>query len=173
MAGIRITQLPEKLTAPEQGDFFVLDDGTTAQKVDFDTLAGAVIEAYDGATLAGTAQSVQSAFNSINSNKESVDTNGAYTTLTSGIYYIKKHGFVNVFAHKTGITLSARSWTDVATLPVGYRPSTTIYAATVLGNNGAVPAYVRVHSGGGIGLYASESISSQLVIFNVTFAVAE
>lgn len=168
MSGIRITQLPEKLTAPEQGDFFVIDDGTTAQKVDFDTLAGAVIEAYDGSTLGGTAQSVQDAIDG----REAVDTNDTYTTLSSGIYYIKKHGFVQTFAYKTGTTLSANTWVLVGTLPTGYRPSTTVYGSTTLGNSGQLSAYVRVQSDGGIYLYTGTAMSSGLMVFNIIFAVA-
>jgi hypothetical protein len=60
MSGIRITQLPEKITAPEQGDFFVVDDGTAAEKVDFNTMAAGVVESYE-TTLAGETQTVKDA----------------------------------------------------------------------------------------------------------------
>lgn len=169
MAGIRINQLPEKLTAPEQGDFFVIDDGTAAQKVDFDTLAASVLESYDGSTLGGTAQSVQDAING----REAVDTNGTYTNLVTGVYYIKKHGFVNITAYKTSTSLTANTWNLIGTLPTGYRPSRSIHSGTVIGNSGNIPALVRVQTDGTIHMYTSTAINSALIVFNITFAVAE
>lgn len=169
MSGIRITQLPEKLTAPEQGDFFVIDDGTTAQKVDFDTLAASVLEAYDGSILGGSAQSVQDAING----REAVDTNGTYTTLSSGIYYIKKHGLVNITAFATGKTLSAHVWLLLGTLPTGYRPIGTVYGSAIIGNNAQYPGLIRVDTDGKVEAYTHTAVTSNLVLFNITYAVAE
>lgn len=169
MSGIRITQLPEKITAPEQGDFFVIDDGTTAQKVDFDTLAASVLESYDGSTLGGSAQSVQDAING----REAVDTNGTYTTLSSGIYYIKKHGLVSITAFATGKTLSAHVWLLLGTLPTGFRPTGTVYGSATIGNNAQYPGLIRVDTGGKVEAYTHTAVTSNLVSFNITFAVAE
>lgn len=169
MSGIRITQLPEKLVAPEQGDFFVIDDGTTAQKLDFDTLAASVLESYDGSTLGGSAQSVQDAIDG----REAVDTNGTYTTLSSGVYYIKKHGWVNLTAFATGKTLSAHVWLLLGTLPTGFRPTGTVYGSATIGNNAQYPGLIRVDTDGKVEAYTHTAVTSNLVSFNITFAVAE
>ena len=168
MSGIRITQLPEKLTAPEQGDFFVIDDGTTAQKLDFDTLAASVLESYDGSTLGGSAQSVQDAING----REAVDTNGTYTS-SSGIKYIKKHGLVSVWTFATGKTLSAHTWLTLTTLPSGYRPTEMVYGSATIGNNAQYPGLVRVGTDGKVEAYTHTAVTNNLVVFNITFAVAE
>ena len=166
MSGIRITQLPEKLTAPEQGDFFVIDDGTTAQKVDFDTLAASVLEAYDGSTLGGSAQSVQDAIDG----REAVDTNATYTT-SSNINYIKKHGYVNVWAFATGQTLSANTWVTLTTLPADYRPSVMVYGCATIGNSAQYPGLIRVGTDGKVEAYTHTAVTNNLVVFNITYAV--
>lgn len=105
--------------------------------------------------------------------KEAKDTNGTYTALTGGIYYVKKHGWVNITAYNTGTTLASGSWKLIATIPAGYRPSATVYSGTTIGNSGNIPAYVRVQADGGIYMYSATAISSALIIFNITYAVAE
>ena len=104
--------------------------------------------------------------------KEVKDTNGTYTAM-SGIFYVKKHGWVNITAYKTGQTLASGTWKLIATLPEGYRPSATVYSGTTIGNSGNIPGYVRVQADGGIYMYTATAISSALIVFNITYAVPE
>ena len=173
MSGIRITQLPEKLTAPEQGDFFVIDDGLTAQKVDFDTLAASVVETYE-TTLAGETQTVKGAIDALEADKEEVDTNGVYLHPSNNrAWYIKKHGFVHVWGNPGNLSFYSDQWSNLGvTLPTGYRPTGLVYAPCIFGNNGETPGLIRVGTDGVMQCYVGTTISSKLVVFNFMYAVA-
>lgn len=64
---MRISNLSNKSGNPSSSDYFVLDDGTTVTKIDYNKLAKAIIENYAGSTVAGSAQSVKAALDSLNS----------------------------------------------------------------------------------------------------------
>lgn len=64
----RIKDLTAKSGNMSNADFFATDNGTVVTKIDYTALAKAIIEQYNGSTLAGSAQSVQAALNSLNSN---------------------------------------------------------------------------------------------------------
>ena len=65
---MRISNLSNKSGNPTSNDYLVLDDGTTVTKIDYNKLAKAIIENYAASTLAGSAQSVKAALDSLNSN---------------------------------------------------------------------------------------------------------
>ena len=64
---MRISNLSNKSGNPSSSDYLVLDDGTTVAKIDYNKLAKAIIENYAGSTVAGAAQSVKAALDSLNS----------------------------------------------------------------------------------------------------------
>lgn len=64
---MRIANLSTKSGSMSSSDKFVTDNGTTVTKIDYNALAKAIIEQYTGSTLAGSAQSVKAALDSLNS----------------------------------------------------------------------------------------------------------
>lgn len=50
---------------PASGTSFVVDNGSTTRKIDYTVLAKAIIEQYNGSTLAGSAKSIQDAINDL------------------------------------------------------------------------------------------------------------
>lgn len=63
-----IHELTSYSGTPSTGTYLVVDDGATTTKIDYNALAKAILENYASSTLAGSAQSVQSALNALNSN---------------------------------------------------------------------------------------------------------
>lgn len=94
---MRISNLSNKSGNPSSSDYLVLDDGTTVTKIDYNKLAKAIIENYAASTLAGSAQSVKAAIDSLNSKtKEVAIPVGGSKTLTSTSYtpfIITFHGY--------------------------------------------------------------------------------
>ena len=65
---MRIKDLATRATALLTGNsWFAVDNGTKVEKVSGSTIAQAAIESYNGSTLAGSQQTVQSALNALNS----------------------------------------------------------------------------------------------------------
>ena len=64
---MRISNLSSKSGNPTASDYLVLDDGTTVTKIDYNKLAKAIIENYAGSTIAGSAQTLKAALDSLNS----------------------------------------------------------------------------------------------------------
>lgn len=92
-----IHELTSYSGTPSTGTYLVVDNGTTTTKIDYNALAKAILENYASSTLAGSAQSVQSALNALNSKigrftsfpTISIPSGGANTyTLSSGGAYI-------------------------------------------------------------------------------------
>jgi len=114
---MRISNLSNKSGNPSSSDYLVLDDGTTVTKIDYNKLAKAIIENYAASTLAGSAQSVKAALDSLNSNSmaakallTSADdlnqlTTGVYTWNTSRPQNLpdsQDHGLIVVFEGNIG-----------------------------------------------------------------------
>lgn len=59
---MQIHELATLGQAPATGTYVAVDTGTATRKLDYTTLAQAVVEQYSGSTLAGSAQSIQAAF---------------------------------------------------------------------------------------------------------------
>lgn len=64
MADVTISSL--NALTPAAGTVLYAENSTTSGKIDYATLAQAIIEQYNGSTLAGSLQSVQSALDSMN-----------------------------------------------------------------------------------------------------------
>jgi len=64
--GIQIHELATKSGNLSSSDYFVTDNGTVTAKIDYTKLAKAIVEQYSGSTLAGSAQTLQSALNGLN-----------------------------------------------------------------------------------------------------------
>ena len=93
--GIQIHELATKSGNLSSSDFLVVDNGGVTAKIDYTKLAKAIVEQYNGSTIAGSAQTLQSALNGLNTNKVSfkatVRTGGDLLdeSLTEGFYYIQ------------------------------------------------------------------------------------
>ena len=83
----RIKDLTTKTGNLSSADQFVSDNGTSVTKIDYTALARAIIEQYNGSTLAGSAQSVQAALNSLNSKLFHYYSGALNDLRTTGIYY--------------------------------------------------------------------------------------
>jgi hypothetical protein len=64
--GIQIHELATKSGNLSSSDYLVTDNGTVTAKIDYTKLAKAIVEQYNGSTLAGSAQTLQSALNKQN-----------------------------------------------------------------------------------------------------------
>lgn len=86
----RIKDLTTKTGNLSSADQFVSDNGTAVTKIDYTALAKAIIEQYNGSTLAGSAQSVQAALNSLNSKLTSntISTGSFKDIKQQGLYYV-------------------------------------------------------------------------------------
>lgn len=138
MSGIRITQLPEKTSALDTGDFFVTDDGTAAEKVDFDTFAESIIETYNDSSLGGTAQTVKDALDTTMSELftlKSATCNfvspfALYGQSSGGSTTVYKWGklvFLRGIATPVTSIAGSQTGTVMFTLPSGYRPKDQCY----------------------------------------------
>jgi len=63
--GIQIHELATKSGNLSSSDYLVTDNGTVTAKIDYTKLAKAIVEQYNGSTLAGSAQTLQSALNKL------------------------------------------------------------------------------------------------------------
>lgn len=138
MAGVRINALPEKVTPSDTGDWYVLDDGTTAQKIDFDTLAASVIENYAGTELDGTNQDLKTAINALYSalaaavapatTTSSYET--GFTNYTTGSVptFVKVGRVVMVYgqAKPTSTIQGGTTGYQMFSIPAGYRPASRV-----------------------------------------------
>ena len=180
--GIKIINLPDFSGLPENGDYFVVTDGTITAKLNYNLLAQAIIEQYAGSELAGSEQTVQDALTQIINQsaidlatKEDIDTSGSYEKPPNArAWYIKKHGFVHIWGSPTNLSFYANQWSNLGvTLPVGYRPTGAVSAPCIFGNQGQYVGLIRVAADGTVQCFCNTTISSQLIVFNFMFAVAE
>ena len=64
--GVKIINLPDFSGLPENGDYFVVTDGTVTAKLNYNLLAQAIIEQYSASSIMGENQTLQSAFSALN-----------------------------------------------------------------------------------------------------------
>lgn len=85
---MRISNLSNKSGNPSSSDYFVLDDGTTVTKIDYNKLAKAIIENYAGSNIAGSAQTLKAALDSLNSKTSCTSIrSGSFNDLALPGYY--------------------------------------------------------------------------------------
>ena len=138
MAGVRINALPEKVTPSDTGDWYVFDDGTTAQRIDFDTLAASVIESYAGTELDGTNQDLKTAINALYSALAAAvapaTTTSSYETgftnyTTGSVPTFIKIGRVVMLSGQAKPTSTITGGTtgyQMFSIPAGYRPASRV-----------------------------------------------
>lgn len=68
MANVNINTKPTVTTIDNNDQIFISDDGVALKKINYTDLAKAIIEQYNASQLAGSAQSVKSALDVLNSN---------------------------------------------------------------------------------------------------------
>ena len=135
MADTNIT-IPElgSLTAGQLNDLLLVTRGTTGYKMLVSDIAKTIIETYAGSSLAGSAQSVKAALDSLNSSSAELE----LIDITSSLNQVRISG-------KTGIlSISGTPTTDITAftgnrikLPSGFRPFTNenFYIATNIDGN--------------------------------------
>ena len=115
------------MTTPALTDLLLEARGTASYKLLISDLAKAIVENYAGSSLAGSAQSIKTALDSLNSKiavTTVVATEGAlplYVSKLNGILYLRMPYSVP----NTAIT--AGQWTLLGKVPETYRPSATSY----------------------------------------------
>ena len=156
MANTIISDLPA--LTPAAGTVLYAENSSQSGKIDYATLAQAIIENYASSTLAGSAQSVKSALDSLNSN---------YAVNTSTIKVAKKGNVVYINSLQGDLTGT--------TIPSGYRPPHVIWAPCIaVVNNAWVNCMLQIATGGDIyvtGLGGS-SVSTSQVIASVSYPLA-
>lgn len=131
--GVQIHALPEALTVAG-GEYFVKDNGSVTEKIDYDTLAAAIIEQFAGSTIGGSAQTLKNAIDTLTS---TVTTMQAMEDLTSQVTtstYVNNvalYRFGRVYYLRFAITASmpASSWTTLLSLPADYTPGNDVAMA--------------------------------------------
>lgn len=167
MAGVRINALPEKVTPSDTGDWYVLDDGTNAQRIDFDTLAASVIESYAGTELDGTDQDLKTAINALYTALAAATTPATttssyetgFTNYTTGsVPTFIKIGRVVMLSGQAKPTSTIQGGTtalQMFAIPAGYRPASRVlvlqqassYRMWLLTLNGSWATFSRARNG--------------------------
>lgn len=90
----------------------------------------------------------------------------------SPVFYRKVGSTVFVSCHAQYSTaLTGQTWTTIATLPDGYRPSRRIDAAGAFGANAEIVGAVRIESSGNIDVYPSAAVASPYIAFSASYPV--
>ena len=167
MAGVRINALPEKVTPSDTGDWYVLDDGTNAQKIDFDTLAASVIESYAGTELDGVSQDLKTAINALYTALTAATTPATttssyetgFTNYTTGsVPTFVKIGRVVMLsgqAKPTSTITGGTTQLQMFAIPTGYKPASRVlmlqqassHRMWLLTLNGGWATYSRARDG--------------------------
>ena len=120
MADQKVNEL--STSTPALTDYIMGMSGTAEYKALVSAVAKKIVEDYAGSTLAGSAQSVKSALDALNS---TVDFSSSVTTTHtkgSAFKFIKRGNVVNGTLALT-LTSSVSAWGVVAVIPTGYRPA--------------------------------------------------
>lgn len=131
--GVQIHALPESLTA-QNGEYFVKDNGTATEKIDYEVLAKAIIEQFTGSSLGGSAQSIKSAIDAIATTittMQGVENLTSSVTTTSYVNNVSLLKFGRVYYLRFAMlsTTPASSWTTLLTLPSAYTPANDVAMA--------------------------------------------
>lgn len=131
-------------------------------------LAKYIVETYNGSTVAGSAQSVKSALDSLNSNTCSTVAQPSTTpsTITLGttwdVYASHDSHFANLQMNFNVTAATSGTNIDVVTLPAAVKPSRAVYkiATTQAGN----PYILNITVGGVLRVYFFTAISSSVFL---------
>jgi hypothetical protein len=90
----------------------------------------------------------------------------------SPVFYRKFGNTVFVSCHaQYSSALTGQTWTTIATLPDGFRPSRRIDATGAFGANAEIVGAVRIESSGNIDVYPSAAVSSPYIAFSASYPV--
>lgn len=170
---MRISNLSNKSGNPSSSDYLVLDDGTTVTKIDYNKLAKAIIENYAGSTIAGSAQSVKAALDSLNSKISGIVSAAGGSTVT-GLSVTQYGKVVVISGYVSGASLSANTSSHIATISGISLPSSAIRTLCgVAANAYKHPddvAYCAISTEGKIMVTSTES-GSRAVYLTVSYIV--
>lgn len=109
----------------------------------------------------------------IKNNSLLVGDNGEWAHVNSNyVICSKRAGIVTVMGESNGtVTLSAGAWNNIGTLPVGYRPTSTVNF--ILQNRSAIqPCWGQVQTDGVIRVFGDSSAAFNYWQYSITFPVA-
>lgn len=144
------------VTSVAAADFArVITSAGASVKATFANVAKYIIETYNGSTVAGSAQSVKSALDSLNS--KTTVRNVSYNFGGKSWIFYKVDRIVVVFA-PSDITSASAGTNDITTsLPAEYRPPTQTYIKSQNSNDGM---FLSVSASGLVRLYVPTDITS-------------
>ncbi len=169
---MRISNLSNKSGNPSSSDYLALDDGTTVTKIDYNKLAKAIIENYAGSTVAGSAQSVKAALDSLNSNKVGTFTlNSDYASASNAIFVRQFGKVVSINGYIDRLpTRNASTEYDVGVISGVSMPPQTVRTRGNVGTNAysvGADAYINMNASGRIFVYGASAW--QTAYFSVTY----
>lgn len=131
--GVQIHALPESLTV-QSGEYFVKDNGASTEKLDYETLAKAIIEQFTGSSLGGSTQSLKSVIDTLASTVTAMQTVEDLTSSVTTTSYVNnvsllRCGHVYYLRFALLSTTPATSWTTLLTLPSSYTPANDVAMA--------------------------------------------
>lgn len=131
--GVQIHALPEALTVAG-GEYFVKDNGSVTEKIDYDTLAAAIIEQFAGSTIGGSAQTLKNAIDTLTSTvttMQAVEDLTSQVTTSAYVNNVALYRFGRVYYLRFAMlsTTPATSWTTLLTLPSAYTPANDVAMA--------------------------------------------
>ena len=176
MANTIISDLPA--LTPASGTVLYAENSSQSGKIDYATLAQAIIENYTSSTLAGSAQSVKSALDSLNSKTTTIT--GSFTldsnqSSAANNLNVKQVGnMVVIWGYVAGLTLTANTETTIGTIGGVSFPSAAVRLVGSVGANaysGGTLSYVAISASGNVVLKSSNGGSNKAVMFNAIYAV--
>lgn len=171
MADQKVNEL--STATPALTDYIMGMSGTAEYKALVSAVAKKIVEDYAGSTLAGSAQSVKSALDALNSTL----VGGAFTNIateyTAGVGYQKRSGWVFVRGQGLHTNLTVGNYTILATLPAGHRPPIEItFPCSAMGST---DVYIgRINTSGQVQIYVptAHSDGRYFVAYSIAFPAA-
>lgn len=110
------------ITSISNSDFVrAVTSAGASRRITVSNLAKQIIEGYEGSTVAGSAQSIKSALDSLNS-KSGVPTSSVGTIVSWS--NVRRSGNTVTLAFAVDMTQTVSGFTEIANIPQGFRPST-------------------------------------------------
>lgn len=163
------------VTSVAAADFArVVTSAGASVKATFANIAKYIVETYNGSTVAGSAQSVKSALDSLNS-KTAIKTSAVSGGALSGLY-VSKVGdvlYVRAIYISPSSAISAGTGVTLCTLPEGFRPSATVYFGGTFTNGSGHPVGFRgdIASDGLVRAIFEESVPTSASLFGTITAI--
>lgn len=172
MADVYEQNLASKSTLTTTDYIRVVGSDNVSYKQLVSDVAKKIIENYTGSTLAGSAQSVKSAVDSLNSKTTQALTS---SIASSGSGLATKVGnAVTVQGSFSGITTSGKGWYDICTLPSGYAPSLQVDATGAdnsASSSSDTAVHIRITNAGAVRFYAQSVKTTYAPNFCITYVI--